>query len=132
MNLAYLLDTSVAILLRDDDPAAKMALGALDAMPMLSAVTVVELEGGVHVRPEMMAQRRLRLDALLAELNVLEFNDHMATVYGLIVAQCGFSRRKIIDRMIAATALVYELTLITTNAADFADIDDLKLEIWAS
>ncbi len=54
----------------------------------------------------------------------------MATAYGRIVGEAEFSRRKIIDRMIAATAIVQDLTLITTNGADFDDIAGLKLEIW--
>lgn len=54
----------------------------------------------------------------------------MASIYGQIVSQSAFNRRKIIDRMIAATALANNLTLITANGADFADIDGLKLEIW--
>jgi tRNA(fMet)-specific endonuclease VapC len=128
--LAYLLDTSAAILLRDDDPKAKSALAKLDSMPLLSAVTKVELEGGVHAREAMMAQRRVRLDALLQLLDVLDFTSEMAEVYSAIVAQTGFSRRKIIDRMIAATALAHDLTVITTNGEDFADIEGLQMEIW--
>jgi len=128
--LAFLLDTSAAILLRDDDPAAKAALADLDAMPTISAVTKVELEGGVYARTEMMAQRRVRLDALMEVIEVMDFNEEMATIYGQIVARSGYSRRKIIDRMIASTALIHDLTLITTNGADFADIDGLKMEIW--
>jgi tRNA(fMet)-specific endonuclease VapC len=131
-NLPYLLDTSAAILLRDDDPAAKKAMTGIDSMPAVSAVTKVELEGGVYARPEMLAQRRLRLNALLEVMEVIDFNADMATTYGKIVAGRGYSRRKIIDRMIAATALVHDLTLITTNPADFADIDGLRLEIWAA
>ncbi len=100
------------------------------AMPSLSAVTKVELEGGVYARPEMMAQRRIRLDALYEVMEVIDFDTQMAATYGHIVAKCGYNRRKIIDRMIAATALVEDLTLITSNGKDFADIDGLKLEIW--
>ena len=40
------------------------------------------------------------------------------------------NRRKIIDRMIAATAMAADLTLITSNGDDFADIEGLKLEFW--
>ena len=78
----------------------------------------------------MMAQRRVRLDALMEVIEVMDFNEEMATIYGQIVARSGYSRRKIIDRMIASTALIHDLTLITTNGADFADIDGLKMEIW--
>jgi tRNA(fMet)-specific endonuclease VapC len=131
-ELPYLLDTSAAILLRDDDPKAKVALAHIGSMPALASITMVELEGGVYARPEMMKQRRVRLNALLEVMDVIDFDANMARTYGQIVAACGYSRRKIIDRMIAATALVCDVTLITLNGDDFADIDGLKLEIWES
>jgi tRNA(fMet)-specific endonuclease VapC len=128
--LAYLLDTSAAILLRDDDESARASLATLPVLPMLSAVTKVELEGGVYARLEMREQRRQRLDELLATLEVLDFNSAMADIYGRIVSSHGFSRRKIIDRMIASTALACEAVLITANPGDFTDIAGLELEAW--
>ena len=103
---------------------------ALAIRPKISAITKVELEGGVYGDPQFAAARRKALDALLRRLPVIDFSSLMATTYGQIVGQTHFSRRKVIDRMIAATAIVQGLTLITTNGSDFADIDGLKLEIW--
>jgi len=102
----------------------------LGERPFISVATRVELEGGVYAHPEDADHRREAVDTLLEILPVIEFNAKMASAYGGIVARAGFSRRKIIDRMIAATALVHDLTLITTNPGDFADIDGLKLEVW--
>lgn len=128
--MGLLLDTNIAILLRDGVAEVKARILEMDEAPALSAVTRVELEGGVHTRPEFSEQRRRAVDALLEELAVIDFDDEMAAAYGAIVAEAGFSRRKIIDRMIAATALVNGLTLITCNPADFQDIPGLKLEVW--
>jgi predicted nucleic acid-binding protein len=125
-----LLDTNIAILLRDGVADVKARILDLNEAPALSAVTRVELEGGVYARPELAEQRRRAVDALLQELEVIDFDDEMVAAYGGIVAEAGFSRRKIIDRMIAATALVNGLTLITCNPADFQDVSDLKLEVW--
>jgi predicted nucleic acid-binding protein len=52
--------------------------------------------------------------------------------YGRIVAAAGHSRRKVVDRMIAATALANGLTLITLNGADFPDLPGLDLVAWTS
>jgi len=128
--LAVLFDTSIAIHLRDETAAIGDQIANLTSQAFLSAISRVELEGGVAAVSELASLRRAKLDVLLANLDVIEFTDEMAQVYGRIVMQSGYSRRKIIDRMIAATALVHDLALVTTNGADFADIHGLKLEIW--
>lgn len=128
--MAYLLDTSVAILLRDNDERALSQLVDLDSVPFLSAVSRVELEGGVFADPKLTKFRRQALSELIIDLGELDFTSEMAEIYGRIVADLGFSRRQIIDRMIAATALVHDLTLITTNAGDFREIAGLKWKNW--
>lgn len=128
--MAYLLDTNVAIYLREGFPNIVRRVEGLDRKPFLSVVTRVELEGGVYANTDEQANRRIAVDAMLQLLPALDFDFEMSEVYGQIVARSGFSRRKIIDRMIAATAMVADLTLITTNGDDFVDIDGLKLEIW--
>ena len=45
--MAYLLDTNVAIHLRDGDPSVTAKIASLDDAILLSIVTRVELEGGV-------------------------------------------------------------------------------------
>lgn len=96
----------------------------------MSIVTRVELEGGVYRDPTGAAARRARLDLFLSALTVLSFDEAAADRYRQIVAVAGFSRRKILDRMIAAQALVHDATLVTLNSADFADVPDLKLLAW--
>lgn len=128
--MAYLLDTDVAIHLRDGDPAVTARVAALDGAVLMSVVTRVELEGGVHREPAHAGVRRARLDAMLAAIPALAFDDAAADAYGAIVARAGYSRRKLLDRMIAAQALVHRATLITQNAGDFADIVGLQLDAW--
>ncbi len=128
--MAYLLDTNVAIHLRDGDPGVTARVVALDGAVLLSIVTRVELEGGVYREPAHAALRRARLDAMLAAIPTLAFDDAAADAYGAIVAQAGDSRRKLLDRMIAAQALVHRATLITGNENDFADVAGLQLLVW--
>jgi predicted nucleic acid-binding protein len=54
--------------------------------------------------------RRPRLDAILASLPVLAFDEDSALAYRQILAASGYSRRKLLDRMIAAQALVHQAT----------------------
>jgi predicted nucleic acid-binding protein len=128
--MAYLLDTDVAIHLRDGDPAVAEKIAALDDAVLMSIVTRVELEGGVYREPAFAAIRRARLDAILAAIPTLAFDDSAAEAYGTIVAQAGYSRRKLLDRMIAAQAIVHRATLVTINADDFSGVPGLTLLKW--
>lgn len=128
--MAFLLDTDVAIHLRDGDPETTNRIAALDDALLMSIVTRVELEGGVYRDPVHTAVRRARLDAILAAVPTLAFDDAAAEAYGAIVAGAGYSRRKLLDRMIAAQALVHRATLITRNSGDYADIPKLALLAW--
>ncbi len=125
-----MLDTNIAIELRDNAEGFADRLAALNARPALSAISLVELEGGVAAIPDLSRLRRARLDIILATFEIIDFTHAMAVRYGEIVSRIGFSRRKIIDRMIAVTAMMSDLSLITANAADFDDIPDLNLIEW--
>jgi predicted nucleic acid-binding protein len=127
-----MLDTSVAIRLRDGEPTVAAAVGALEGAILLSVVTRVELEGGVYRDAANAGVRRARLDAVLASLPVVPFDDAAADAYRAIVEQTGYSRRKLLDRMIAAQAIVCRAGLITHNPDDFRDIPGLRLEAWAT
>ena len=128
--MACLIDTNIAIQLRDGDPTIASRIAALDDAIVMSIVTRVELEGGVYRHPVDAPVRRARLDAILSAIPVLAFDDSAAAAYGAIVAQAGYSRRKLLDRMIAAQAIVHRARLVTMNASDFSDIIGLELESW--
>jgi predicted nucleic acid-binding protein len=128
--MPFLLDTNVAIHLRDGDAAVTAKVAALEGAALLSVITRVELEGGVYRDRSDMAARRARLDTMLSALPVVAFDDSAADAYSAIVGRVGYSRRKLLDRMIAAQALVHRSTLVTLNRADFADIPGLDLLVW--
>jgi tRNA(fMet)-specific endonuclease VapC len=128
--LAYLIDTDVAIHLRDGNADVTAKIGALDDAVLMSIVSRVELEGGVYRFPAQASVRRARLDVILKAIPALAFDDAAADAYGAIVGHAGYSRRKLLDRMIAAQALVHRSTLVTMNGGDYADIPNLKLLVW--
>jgi tRNA(fMet)-specific endonuclease VapC len=123
--VAYLIDTKVAIHLRDGDPVTMERVAALGDAVLMSVVTRVELEGGVYRYPADTAVRRARLDTMLSAIPVVAFDDPAAAAYATIVAHAGYSRRKLLDRMIAAQALVHHATLVTLNGSDFTDFTDV-------
>ena len=130
LTFAYLLNTDFAIYFRDCDETVTSPVAALEGAILLSVISRVELEGGVYRNPAQVGIRRPRLDAMLAALPVLAFDDAAADAYRQIVEAVGYSRRKLLDRMIAAQALVHRATLVTMNAADFRDVPGLELLSW--
>ena len=128
--MAFLLDTNVAIHLRDGEPTTTQKVAALQSAVLMSIVTRVELEGGVYRDPAHASVRRARLDAMLSAIPALAFDDLAAETYATIVANAGYARRKLLDRMIAAQALVHHATLITFNPDDFSDVPGLSLLVW--
>jgi len=125
-----LLDTSVCIKLRDGD-AVTLARASKWRSASISIVTQVELEAGL-LHPVEGKIRRLRLEQLLAGVAVHDFGTRESEAYAAIITNLGFSRRKLLDRMIAATALVRGLPLATMNPADFAEVAGLEVLNWGN
>lgn len=128
--MAYVLDTNVAFDLRDGVTETQQRVLGLGPDIALSVLTRVELEGGTAVSAKDADLRRRRLAIVLATLPILTFDEACADAYRDILLVTGFSRRKVVDRMIAAQAIVADATLVTLNGADFRDIPGLKLLEW--
>lgn len=128
--MPWLIDTDVAIHLRDQSGPVVRRVGELSARPSLSMLSQVELENGVHKYPELAEIRRAAVDLLLRSFPVLPFDAPAMRAYRGILESAGYSRRKVMDRMIAATALVHDLALVTMNGRDYEDIPGLRLETW--
>ncbi|MFN3667817.1 MAG: PIN domain-containing protein [Brevundimonas sp.] len=126
----WLLDTNIAIHLRDGDARIEERVAGLDGVLLLSVVSRAELEGGVYQLPAEIVSRRHRLDLLLSAVRVLDFDQASADAYRTMIESVGFSRRKVLDRMIAAQALANNATLVTRNVADFRDIPGLLFLEW--
>ncbi len=128
--MPFLLDTNVAIHLRDGDPGIKGKIAGLTDDVFLSIITRVELEGGVLAEQALAPYRRARLDTMFALIRVVDFDEGCADAYRAIVERAGYSRRKVMDRMIAAQALAHSASLVTMNARDFRDVAGLTLLEW--
>lgn len=130
MTRQWMLDTSVAIPLRDGHEQLSTRIGRAHRL-VISSMTLAELEGGVYRDPTQLDRKRERLEQMLKGVEVLSFDEEAARIYGTIVQQLGFSRPRIIDRMIAAQAIQSGATFVTLNGRDFRGIAGLDLEDWA-
>lgn len=126
----YLIDTNVAIYLRDREPTITGRIADLAAPPKISIMTWVELENGVARDSSNQQSRRRSLDVLLERIPILDVDRPIVLAYRDIVFVTGYSRARVTDRLIAATALAYDLALVTINGADFRDVPSLELVIW--
>lgn len=130
--MAWLIDTNIAIHLRDGHPAITERMRELALRPSVSIVSEVELENGVHAEPRHAPARRAAVDLMLANMTVHPFDADALAAYRSTLVAIGYSRPRVLDRMIAATAMARHLTLITMNGRDFRDIPGLRLEVWPS
>ena len=129
--MAHLLDTSIAIHVRDGDERVLRRFQQHRGSVSLSALTVVELERGVYKKIELTASRLPRLESILRLIPILPFDLDAARAYGRIIARCGWVKGRDYDRMLAAHAISAGLVLVTSNETDFDDIPGLAIENWA-
>ena len=130
--MAYIIDTNIAIHLRDGNDRVVQILEGHRGAVFLSALSLAELQRGLYKKPALNPPRMVRLEAMLADIPVLAFDAAAARAYGNILAQCGWQKGRDFDRMIAAHAISTRSILVTNNVADFQDIPALQLENWVS
>lgn len=129
--MLVLIDTSVAVDLINERREILDRVREVEGL-YLSVISNVELEAGVYRDGSFNPIFRSRLDKLLARTEQLQFTEREVVAYASIIAAKGFSRRLIVDRMIAATALANDLVLATPNPRDFRDITELTIEDWST
>lgn len=119
--MRVVLDTSVLI---GEDPPG-------DVEAAISVASITELHFGALVADDddERARRTNRLAAVEAAFDPLPVTAEVARAWGRLAAAVtrrgGNLRRRHIDLVIAATAMVEEVPLLTRSIADFQIIEDL-------
>jgi len=121
-----LIDTSVAVVIRDLDAAL------FPTEVAISALTLGELATGPHATTDELARarRQSHLQFIETNLEALPFDPKCARAYGVVYAAVKAKGRKprgarTVDLMIGATALAHELPLYTLNAKDLRGLEEL-------
>ena len=138
--MTYLLDTNVISELRkigDGKADANVVawVGREDSTAFfLSAITMLELERGILGVQRRDARQGARLRTWLDNHIRPEFAGRILSVDDAVATRCAHlhipDRRNEVDALIAATALVHELTVVTRNVKDFEGTGAIIVDPW--
>ena len=131
--MRYLLDTSVCVdYLSGRYPGVTARIQGLAPDDLrLSTVVVAELRYGAD-RSAHPKANHARIDALVNEIECLDFDLRTAGQYGRLRASLEAARKPIgpNDMLIAAHALSKKLTVVTDNVGEFRRVRGLRVENW--
>jgi predicted nucleic acid-binding protein len=132
----FLLDTNVVSEIHKARPDTQV-VDFVNSLPrrsiLISILSIAELRKGA-ANARVNSQLRNDLNRWIDSLEMVEFVDRVlgvngptARIWGELSAQ---RTRPVIDTFLAATAIVHNLTLVTRNERDFADIPVKLLNPW--
>ncbi|MUZ73196.1 PIN domain-containing protein [Agrobacterium vitis] len=138
----YLLDTNVVSELRKvgDGKADRNVtewIGAQDSRTLfISAITILELERGILSLQRRDTAQGSRLRTWMDGRVRPEFAERILVIDGAVATRCAHlhipDRRNESDALIAATALVHGLAVVTRNIQDFEGTGVVLINPWAA
>jgi toxin FitB len=135
-GVRYLLDTNVLSETRRKQANVQVMAFVAGVEPSalyLSVLTLGELRKGVALKAKTDTEAAQRLTEWVDGLEfsfadrILEIDAATATLWGQLSAQ---RPRPVVDTLLAATAVVHEMTLVTRNIADVEDVAVQMLNPW--
>jgi toxin FitB len=130
----YLVDTNIISEARRGTPRAVTWLRSVDPLSVnLSALTLGEIMRGIALKQKSDPKAAAHLAEWLRKLRhdhgerILPVTDQIAVEWGRIAA---IRPRGDIDGLLAATAIIHDLILVTRNVRDFQDTDVSVINPW--
>ncbi|MCF8371983.1 MAG: type II toxin-antitoxin system VapC family toxin [Bacteroidales bacterium] len=124
MGIKYLWDTNIAIYYLQDliPPSVALYIDGLilNSPPAISVISEIELLCWKTTNPDDIEI----LKSFINDCYVYELNNQIKMKTAEIRKQ---HRVKLPDAIIAATAIVFNLTLLSINSKDFKNIEELKI-----
>lgn len=138
--MRYLLDTNVVSELRKvgdgkADPNVSAWVSAQDSRDLyISAITILELERGILSIQRRDIDQGARLRAWMDSRVRPEFAQRIIAIDEAIATRCAHlhipDRRNEADALIAATAVVHGLAVVTRNIQDFQGTGVILVNPW--
>ncbi|GES53543.1 MULTISPECIES: type II toxin-antitoxin system VapC family toxin [Rhizobium] len=138
--MKYLLDTNVVSELRKvgdgkGDANVTQWVASQDASELfISAITVLEIERGILSVQRRDASQGARLREWMDSRVRPEFVDRILPIDDAVATRCAHlhipDRRNEADALIASTALVHGLTVVTRNIKDFDGTGVIIVDPW--
>ena len=134
----YILDTNVVSELRRADKADRKVATGAESRPLaqffLAAITALELELGVLQAERRDPSQEMLLRAWLKDQIEPRFEGRILAFDAAVARRCAKLHvpdpRSERDAIIAATALVHGMTVVTRNVSDFAPTLVERLNPW--
>ena len=131
--MAYLLDTcALSDYLKGELNTVKRFHQAKPHDVSLSSITVFEIDYGLQLKPSLRKQLNAQLQAIYRKVQIIDFSPTEAKVAAKVRSNLKQAGTPIgyYNLLIAATAKVHNLTVVTSNTREFSRVIDLKLENW--
>ena len=137
--MAYLLDTNVLSEFLKKTPNKNVIRWfriSDETQHYISSLTIAEIQKGISKLPDSQRKPELQvwLDNVIKRYQdrILSFDLKTARIWGDTIAALESRGRPLplMDSLLAATALVHSLTLVTRNEKDFESTDVKILNIW--
>lgn len=134
----FLLDTNVISELRRPATAHRNVVAWANAVPaanfFMSAISILEIELGARLIERKDAAQGAVLRTWIDDQILVRFEDRILAVDTAVAQRCARlhvpNPRAERDALIAATALVYSLTVVTRNVADFEPTGVALINPW--
>jgi tRNA(fMet)-specific endonuclease VapC len=130
----YLLDTDTLIYSLKGNEAVLRHVERRQHDPMqISVISLMELYYGAH-KSERSAANLARVRRMENSFDILQVDHSIAETFGMIKSDLESQDAPLddFDLVIAATALAFNLTLVTNNEKHFQRVQGLKLENWTN
>lgn len=131
--MRYLLDTCVISDFIKSEVGTTTRLKQAPPVDIaISTITVMELQYGLELNPQRVQKIKPAIASFLISVTILPFGTEEAEQAAQIRATLKSQGQPIgaYDVLIAATALSYNLIMVTANSREFVRIPGLQTENW--